>query len=144
MDTSLPRLVANIHDLVPFFSLKYDEPNTWTFVKLKGRAVPYLLSYMFKVPIPKRGLNPYDGSSVYMFTPEDIAAMQSQVESMGDELRCLGQGRIELGTLLLLTNSPRFPYTMHVSKAARGSDFYTCYDFILKLDIVAPEPRKEI
>ena len=144
MDTSLPRLVASIHDLDPFFSFKYNEPYKWTVLLLKGRAVPYLLSYMFKVPIPKMGVNAYDGSSVYMFAPEDIAAMQSQVETRGDELRCLGQGRIELGTLLLLANSPRFPYTMHVSKAVKGSDFYTCYDFILKLDIVAPEPRKEI
>ena len=51
---------------------------------------------------------------------------------------------ISLGTFLLLANSPHFPYTLHVSRARWDSNVYTYYDFILKKDIVAPKPIKEI
>jgi len=142
MKTSYLGNIPEIHDLTAFFSLMFMEPDESTVVPFDRRAVPYLLCYMFKVPIPEVRTSHY--GYLYTFTDEDIAAIQSQVEGMPDKLKYLDRRYISLSTLLLLTNSPRFPYIMHVSRVMKGSEIYTCYDFILKLDIVAPEPMKEI
>lgn len=142
LDDSEKGCIPEISDLTAFFSLKFKEPDNSTLVLLNEPTVAYLLSYMFKVPIPEMTMYRYGYR--YEFTAEDIAAIQSQAKGMPDGLMCLDKGCIKLSALLLLANSPRFPYTMHVSRVMKGSDIYTCYDFILKLDIVAPEPRKEI
>ena len=132
--------VMTLNDLEPFFTVTVQTDMVRnivpdTAIYLSTYSIPKMLSCMFQVPLPRR-LNKI------WFTREDAEKIRSQVNR--DDIRTVAVGRIRLDTLLLLTNSPRFPYTMHVSRVMKGSDIYTCYDFILKLDIVAPEPRKEI
>ena len=99
-----------------------------------------VISYLFQVPL--RNIDRHSDPRRCRFTAEDVEKIQAQV--VGTDMSCLADGWIHLGTVLLLANSPRFPYTMHISRARWNSNVYTYYDFILKKDILVPKPMKEI
>ena len=105
-------------------------------------ALAKAISYVFQVPLPKLMRESKSANYFYnvcRFPAEDIPKIQSQVD--GADMKCLSEGTIPLWVLLFMANSPRFPYTLHVS---RTSDDVAYYDFILKRELLIPKPTKEI
>lgn len=131
---------ATMDTLTTSFTLSTTDTDPDTRICLRDYDYAKVLSYMFQVPL--RQLDRHSYPWCCRFTAEDLEKIQAQVVST--DMSCLADGWIHLGTFLLLANSPRFPYTMHVSRARWDSKVYTYYDFILKKDILAPEPMKEI
>ena len=133
--------VVTKNDLYPFISVHFKNPSLDTDVVIETYALAKAISYVFQVPLPMMKLEREYPSFYYIcrFPAEDIPKIQCQVD--GADMSCLSEGTIPLWALLFLANSPRFPYTLHVS---RVSDNVAYYDFILKRELLIPEPTKEI
>lgn len=131
---------ATLDTLAASFTLSVSDTDPDTRICLTYYDYAKVISYLFQVPLRKLDRSSYPWRC--RFTAEDVEKIQAQV--VGTDMSSLADGWIHLGTFLLLANSPRFPYTMHVSRARWDSNVYTYYDFILKKDILAPEPMKEI
>jgi hypothetical protein len=131
---------ATLDTLAASFTLSVSDTDPDTRIYLTYYDYAKVISYLFQVPLRKLDRSSYPWRC--RFTAEDVEKIQAQV--VGTDMSSLADGWIHLGTFLLLANSPRFPYTMHVSRARWDSNVYTYYDFILKKDILAPEPMKEI
>lgn len=117
-----------LDDLEPFFivTLQTDTVRSITpdtAVYFNTYSIPKMLSYMFQVPLPRR-------LHEIWFTREDAEKIRSQVER--DDIRTVAVGQIRLDTLLLLTNSPRCPYEVHVNRWNDGLYVNTTYDFLLR------------
>ena len=89
-----------------------------------------MLLCMFGIPPTRPPLY----GTIYTFTKDEADAIQAQLE--WDCVQSLTEGWIDVGTLLLLPNSPRCPYALHTNSVYSGSGHYTYYRFILKSDIV--------
>lgn len=84
------------------------------------------LSYMFQVPLPSPVMA--YGYYRYDFATEVIRRMERQLDNVGlDELAV---GQIRLSTLLILANSPRFPYRV----GRFSTNEYRYYEFVVKTD----------
>ena len=130
------------NDLYPFISLHAINPSQSTDIVIGTYALAKAISYVFQVPLPKLMRESKSANYFYnvcRFPAEDIPKIQSQVD--GADMKCLSEGTIPLWVLLFMANSPRFPYTLHVS---RTSDDVAYYDFILKRELLIPKPTKEI
>lgn len=132
---------ATLDTLAASFTLSVSDTDPDTRIPLNDYNYAKVISYLFQVPLRK-----LDRKRIYPwrchFTAEDVEKIQAQV--VGTDMSCLADGWIPLGTFLLLTNSPRFPYTLHISSARWDSNVYTYYNFILKKDILTPDLMKEI
>jgi len=120
--------VAEIEDLdwefwvnAPFYSTDKREYDLKPYITK-------MLSYMFQVPIPR-------GESPKYFGEDALGKIYSQLkpspasERFMDELR---NGRMSLESLTLLTNSPKCPYTLHITQEGTS---YCRFTFILNYDM---------
>ena len=131
---------ATLDTLAASFTISFGDANPNDRICLRDYDYAKVISYLFQVPLRQLDRSGYPWCC--RFTTEDVEKIQAQV--VGTDMSCLADGWIPLGTFLLLTNSPRFPYTLHVSSARWDSKMYTYYNFILKKDILVPKPMKEI
>lgn len=113
-------------DLAPTFWLCLDADTGRVETK---QNLSRMLLCMFGIP-PTR---PPMYAKIYTFTQDEADAIQAQLE--WGCVQSLTEGWIDVGTLLLLTNSPRCPYALHTNSVYSGGH-YTYYRFILKSDIV--------
>lgn len=102
-------------------------------------ALAKTLSYMFQVPMPApvkvdSGI-PYNK---YNFPPDTVRDMELQLD--GIALSELGDGNIRLSTLLMLENSPRFPYRIDRTSTT------SCrrYEFVIRRDVFKATAGKSI
>lgn len=129
---------ATLDTLAASFTLSVGDDRPNTRIRLNDYDYAKVISYLFQVPL--RQLDRHSPRCC-RFTAEDVEKIQTQV--VGTDMSCLADGWIHLGTFLLLANSPRFPYTMHVSRDHWDSNVYTYYDFILKKDILVSKLERE-
>lgn len=124
--------------LAASFTLSVDDDRPNTRIHLNDYDYAKVISYLFQVPLRQLDRHIH---RCCRFTAEDVEKIQTQV--VGTDMSCLADGWIPLGTFLLLTNSPRFPYTLHVSRVHWNCGIYTYYDFILKKDILVSKLKQE-
>lgn len=87
-----------------------------------------MLSYMFQVPIPR-------GESPKYFGEDALGKIQSQLKPSPMSERFmygLRNGCVSLESLTLLTNSPKCPYTLHITQDGHSDCRIT---FILNYDM---------
>ena len=94
-----------------------------------GPRIYKMLSYMFSIPMREKS-----GDGPYCFTKGEVAAIESQLD--GVDMHILEFGKIYTDTLLLLTNSPRCPYTLHTNTVFVMDGHCVYYRLILKRNIV--------
>lgn len=114
-------------DLAPTFWVCLDADTDGIYIK---QNLAKMLSCMFNIPLTR----PYQYNVIYRFTEDEVDAIQAQLE--WGCVQSLTEGLVDVGTLLLLTNSPRCPYALHTNSIYMSGDHYTYYRFILKSDIV--------
>ena len=91
-------------------------------------ALTKTLSYMFQVPMPDP-VRVDSEMSWYQFTSDTVRDMELQLD--GIDLGELANGSIRLSTLLMLENSPRFPYRIDRTSTT------SCrrYEFVIRMDV---------
>ena len=114
-------------DLSPTFWVCLDADADRIYVKQK---LSRMLLCMFGIPPTRPSLY----GEIYRFTEDEVGIIQGQLD--WGCVQSLTEGWIDVGTLLLLTNSPRCPYALHTNSTYNGGEYYTYYRFILKSDIV--------
>lgn len=59
----------------------------------------------------------------------------------GVSVTSLGRGRLNIEILLLMTNSPKFPYTLYTNSMFADNKHWVYYRFILNRNIILDEHK---
>jgi len=121
--------IPTMADLAPVIWLCFDSTKNEDSKTVIGPRIYRMLSYMFSIPMRVQA-----GDEAYRFTKDEVAAIESQLD--GVNMHILEFGRIYTDTLLLLTNSPRCPYTLHTNTVFVRDGHCVYYRLILKRNIV--------
>lgn len=100
-------------------------------------ALAKTLSYMFQVPIPAY-VKEDSGRHCYHFPSKTVRYMELQLD--GIDLGELANGSIRLSTLLMLENSPRFPYRIDRTSTTN----WRRYEFVVRRDVFKATAGKNI
>lgn len=95
-----------------------------------------VLSYIFSVEMPEP-----DSEGEYRFPKESIKKIESQLD--GISVAELARARLNMETLVLMTNSPRFPYTLHTNSMFEDNKHWVYYRFIIKRDIILDKDTRK-
>lgn len=95
-----------------------------------------VLSYIFSVEMPEP-----DSEGEYRFPKESIKKIESQLD--GISVAELARARLNMETLVLMANSPRFPYTLHTNSMFEDNKHWVYYRFILKRDIILDKDTRK-
>lgn len=133
--------ITSLSQLEPIHRVcvSHDTVNTEILLNL---ALAKTLSYMFQVPMPapvrEDSGRPYYQLPYYPFPPDTVRDMELQLD--GITLGELGDGNIRLSTLLMLENSPRFPYRIDRTSTT------SCrrYEFVIRRDVFKATAGKRI
>lgn len=95
-----------------------------------------VLSYIFSVDMPEP-----DSEGEYRFPKESIKKIESQLD--GISVAELARARLDMDTLVLMANSPRFPYSLHTNSIFVDSKHWVYYRFILNRNIILDKDTRK-
>lgn len=122
--------ITSLSQLEPMHRVCVSHDTVETDIML-NLALTKTLSYMFQVPMPDP-VRVDSGMPWYQFTSDTVRDMELQLD--GIDLGELANGSIWLSTLLILGNSPRFPYRIDRTSTT------SCrrYEFVIRADPSGP------
>lgn len=121
--------IPTMADLAPMIWLCTSSDENENSKIVIGPRIYKMLSYMFSIPMREKA-----GDGPYCFTKSEVSEIEYQLDGVG--MGILEFGKIYTDTLMLLTNSPRCPYTLHTNSVFVDGKHWVYYRFILKRNIV--------
>ena len=128
--------ITSLSQLEPIHRVCVSHDTVETDIML-NLALTKTLSYMFQVPMPDP-VRVDSERSWCQFTSDTVRDMELQLD--GIDLGELANGSIRLSTLLMLENSPRFPYRIDRTSTT------SCrrYEFVIRRDVFKATAGKNI
>lgn len=94
------------------------------------------LSYTFSVEMPEP-----DSEGEYRFPGESVKMIEGQMD--GISVSSLARARLNIDVLVLMANSPRFPYTLHTNSIFEDNKHWVYYRFILNRNIILDKDTRK-